>query len=187
MAIRPRGVPAQRRAAAIEQRWLHHDDERAELAVLPCVTADSDAAISVIVAANVHRRRQRAVLRSPGNRFAQRVVHLEDAGPRTEACEAVRDPRNAADGPPASAVVAAWYRTIVTATAPTSSIRSTGVAVCTTPPSDCRCAINASVMACDPPRGMGQPTACAVAAITRPKDALKGWSGPRNECAAIPA
>ncbi len=75
----------------------------------------------------------------------------------------------------------------VTSTAPRVSSRSTGVDVSTIPPSDRRYAIKASVTACDPPRGIGQPTACAVAAMTMPKDALKGCDGLRNECAASPA
>ena len=55
------------------------------------------------------------------------------------------------------------------------------------PPSRTRCADNALVMACAPPRGIGQPTACAAAPNTMPKDALSGSFRLKNECAARPA
>src|SRR5581483_10785901 len=42
-------------------------------------------------------------------------------------------------------------------------------------------------MFCEPPRGRGQPTACAVKPSTIAKDAVSGSSNASVECAASPA
>src|SRR5579864_8209145 len=57
----------------------------------------------------------------------------------------------------------------------------------TRPPSISTYRIRALVSDCDPPRGIGHPTACAEIAIRRPKMPDKGSSRLRKECAARPA
>src|SRR6267154_4950191 len=55
------------------------------------------------------------------------------------------------------------------------------------PPNEARYAQSALVMDCAPPRGTGQPTACAAAPRIIPNAALSGSSRLRKEWAARPA
>src|SRR5579871_1573907 len=55
------------------------------------------------------------------------------------------------------------------------------------PPYAARQAAKALVMDCEPPRAIGHPTAWAETPITMPKEALKGSSRLKKECAANPA
>ena len=54
------------------------------------------------------------------------------------------------------------------------------------PPSSRRQLASAFAMACDPPRGIGQPTACPAIPRTKPNADEAIASKGRNECAAIP-
>src|SRR5664280_2844108 len=128
----------------------------------------------------------RAFRGSPRNRTRQSVVNFEDTRAVTVLLQLTP---NAGDN--RSPAIRSNWRGVtshrVTSYLPIAARLSMRVDVCRAPPRLARYPHSALVMDCAPPRGMGHPTACAVAPSITPKEALSGSSSARIECAASPA
>ena len=120
-------------------------------------------------------RRGRTPPRATGTGPGERVVDLDDARRRSgtsraPAGSAAGAGRRRARGTAAASRRAARVRAARRARRATSTVRPVSIS----PPSERRYDASASAIACEPPRGSGQPTAWPSIARTSPNDAVAG-------------